>query len=1382
MIRLLTLVLIVSTLSIIAPQSATAATVTATGTDASFCNQTVDVTTGVTAERLANGDCVVKFSTASTNISWTVPTGVTSVNLLVVAGGGGGGSRHAGGGGGGGVLYVTNYSVTPSNSVALRVGAGGSGAAGGANSGGGREGDNSYFGGASGGTSIVATGGGVGGSGFTASGSGGSSGGSNHQDSASGSATPGSAGGIARTPVAPTSLVINGVTATVNAYGTRGGIGLGPTCYGSDGKTGWCGGGGGGAGSDGSPPALVANPQYKAGNGGSGISNSITGTSTTYGGGGGGGSGGDFQRYSSTTVCANNSPQAGTGGSGGGGNGGVCANTASPGTPNTGGGGGGGGLYYVTTTSYTNGPGGAGGSGIVVVSYTPAAGSQTITRTSTSPVSPVVAGTYTPTATASSGLSVAITIASGSSSICSISIGVVTFNALGSCLIQYNQAGNASYTAATQVSETLTIGKATPTFSAWSNVSKTFGDSTFTVTAPTVTGALAGSFTYSSATTSVISIFGTTLTVAGAGTSVITATFTPTDTTNYNTATTTMTVTVSAATQSITWAPTTALETTASPATPTALATALGSATITYAVASAGTTNCSVNSSTAVLTFTAAGSCTIRASAASTANYAAATKDVTFVITQATRTITVTQGENGTISPSTTSVNYGSNQLFTFTPATGYVVASITVNGSALSGTALTNAIADGYTFSNVILAGTLSATYSLSNLTATFNSNFGTPTTSTQTIPYSTATALTTNTFSRTGFTFAGWTANADGTGAAYTDGQSVTITAATTYYAKWTQNSLYGLTDLLLFATLTVADGFSDSVTRDNGTSGVVLSYPSNSLANGTVISVHLVGKSTRTENILGADKNYVISIAVSWITPAGITPDITGTPISVTLTNNSIKKGAKTYAIINGVAEPLGTATEDGTITVLLTKDPEVVVVTTKPDAPTAVTATSNGNAQSVISWSAPAVDGGSAITGYTVKSGGNTVCETTTALTCTVTGLNNATIYSFTVTATNDVGTSDASAAALAATGTVTTTFTLSGSTITNSAFEGRSVAAVITNIPSGGSYTYQWFGGSDTSALTAISLATSSSYTPKAADRSLSTQMYLAVRVVATISGNTYTFNSTATPVYTYPNANGGSVTAPTPASRGTYTSGKYKVGQTVIGHAWAVMGTPWPTLTYQWWICNTSALTANPQAAAALATPTCQMATGDGNNGVATRGGYVASNPSSIQSTNPDDLGGYGFTYVVPSEAAGKFLTFTATLANAATTAQGSAFTFTQRRTMNSGVIQSTPGISGTPTITGLLKVNRTLTAATVTATTVNSNATGKISYQWQRCTSVGVSCTTYTNIPSATSRYYRTSSSDLNRYLRVVATATNNATTPDTTTASSTTSAVIGS
>ena len=76
--------------------------------------------------------------------------------------------------------------------------------------------------------------------------------------------------------------------------------------------------------------------------------------------------------------------------------------------------------------------------------------------------------------------------------------------------------------------------------------------------------------------------------------------------------------------------------------------------------------------------------------------------------------ITVTQGANGTIAPGTTSVNYGSSQAFTFTPDTGYSVASITVDGALLSAEDLAAAIASGYTFSNVTATHTLTATYSI--------------------------------------------------------------------------------------------------------------------------------------------------------------------------------------------------------------------------------------------------------------------------------------------------------------------------------------------------------------------------------------------------------------------------------------------------------------------------------------------------------------------------------------------------------------------------------------------------------------------------------------------------------------------------------------------
>ena len=45
----------------------------------------------------------------------------------------------------------------------------------------------------------------------------------------------------------------------------------------------------------------------------------------------------------------------------------------------------------------------------------------------------------------------------------------------------------------------------------------------------------------------------------------------------------------------------------------------------------------------------------------------------------------------------------------------------------------------------------------------------------------------LTTNTFTRTGFTFAGWNTAADGTGTAYADGASYPFAADATMYAQW-------------------------------------------------------------------------------------------------------------------------------------------------------------------------------------------------------------------------------------------------------------------------------------------------------------------------------------------------------------------------------------------------------------------------------------------------------------------------------------------------------------------------------------------------------------------------------------------------------------------
>ena len=79
-----------------------------------------------------------------------------------------------------------------------------------------------------------------------------------------------------------------------------------------------------------------------------------------------------------------------------------------------------------------------------------------------------------------------------------------------------------------------------------------------------------------------------------------------------------------------------------------------------------------------------------------------------------------------------------------------------------------------------------------------------------------------------------------------------------------------------------------------------------------------------------------------------------------------------------------------------------------------APTNVTA-SAGNTSAEVSWSAPADNGGSAITGYTVTTAGGGGGCTTTTLSCTVVALSNGADYAFTVRAANARGNSAASAA-------------------------------------------------------------------------------------------------------------------------------------------------------------------------------------------------------------------------------------------------------------------------------------------------------------------------------------------------------------------------------
>jgi hypothetical protein len=197
-------------------------------------------------------------------------------------------------------------------------------------------------------------------------------------------------------------------------------------------------------------------------------------------------------------------------------------------------------------------------------------------------------------------------------------------------------ATNASGSASATSVATAQIAKATPTFSSWSNVTKTFGDANYTVAAPTVTGSIAGSFAYSSSNTGVISISGTTFTVEGGGSATITATFTPTDTANYNSASTTNTVTINKASQSAI----TITTTTATYGSNLTLTSTGGSTGGTYNYSKVSG-NCTLSG--AVLTPTATGNCVVQSNLATTTNYLAETSTAT--------TITIS---SGTVSASLT--------------------------------------------------------------------------------------------------------------------------------------------------------------------------------------------------------------------------------------------------------------------------------------------------------------------------------------------------------------------------------------------------------------------------------------------------------------------------------------------------------------------------------------------------------------------------------------------------------------------------------------------------------------------------------------------------------------------------------------------------------
>jgi hypothetical protein len=96
-----------------------------------------------------------------------------------------------------------------------------------------------------------------------------------------------------------------------------------------------------------------------------------------------------------------------------------------------------------------------GGTHALTITVTPPLTAQTIAFTSTAPSPAYLGGTYAVSASATSGL--AVTLSSLTPTVCTVSGGTVSFVALGTCTVAADQAGDATYSAAPRVTQTMQV-------------------------------------------------------------------------------------------------------------------------------------------------------------------------------------------------------------------------------------------------------------------------------------------------------------------------------------------------------------------------------------------------------------------------------------------------------------------------------------------------------------------------------------------------------------------------------------------------------------------------------------------------------------------------------------------------------------------------------------------------------------------------------------------------------------------------------------------------------------------------------------------------------------------------------------------------------------
>jgi len=293
------------------------------------------------------------------------------------------------------------------------------------------------------------------------------------------------------------------------------------------------------------------------------------------------------------------------------------------------------------------------------------------------------------------------------------------------------------------------------------------------------------------------------------------------------------------------------------------------------------------------------------------------------------------------------------------------------------------------------------------------------------------------------TAYTFTVTATNAVGTGPASTASAAVTPTGVPN--APTTVTAVAGNAQAQVSFTAPAANGSpitSYTVTSNPGgltATGAASPLTVNGLTNGTaytftVTATNAVGTSPAstasaavTPTGVPNAPTAVAAVAgnaqaqVSFIAPAANGSPITSYTVTSTpggLTATGVASPLTVNGLTNGTAYTFTVTATNAVGTSPASAASATATPTGVPNAPTAVTAVA-GNAQAQVSFTAPAANG-SPITSYTVTSNPGGLTATGTASPIQITGLTNGTAYTFTVTATNAVGTGPASTPSIAAT--------------------------------------------------------------------------------------------------------------------------------------------------------------------------------------------------------------------------------------------------------------------------------------------------------------------------------------------------------------------------